>query len=626
MLLRYRQDINGLRAIAVISVVFYHLGLLPGGFIGVDIFFAISGFLISHIIINGIQDKNFSLVVFFERRIARLAPALFFMLIITFIPFFLIMDSSSFRNFSQSIISTVLYASNILFYLENDYFDPLAETKPLIHTWSLAIEEQFYLVFPIILILVRRFILEFLIITFTASFLLCVVLSVESPNINFYMIFTRAWQLLAGAICCFIMYHQNKINRDDEIYSIIGLLGILFSIVFFDQYHDLPGLMSMIPIIGTLLIIRYSSGESTIVSKFLSIRVFTLIGLISYSLYIWHQPIISFYTFLSLDKLMLYEKMILVCVSIIFGTLSYYFVEAPFRTTYRQVHTLKYYFLFSGLILCLGASGIFISNSDKTGMLNPLNGISGIQENRVLRGLSWEPLQKLSQNASYDVDNNKYDLEYWFEGLDDKSRALVIGNSHSKDMYNALMSSRTFQDQFQLARFGVQIRDLDDDSIFWVTKNFKSSDVIIIASRYDSRDVENLKFVIEKILSFDKQVYLIYGTHEFSTYRSNTLTLADLLRYKGVTSPEEINHVAYEDYRDNYAGSAVDKLNTEISHIADNLPVTQLNRMDYTCSDLETSCYIVDGNLNKLFYDYGHYTIRGAQYFGKRIDEVGWLH
>jgi len=332
--MRYRREIDGLRAIALIPVILFHAGfeLFSGGYIGVDVFFVISGYLITSILINELQQDKFSIVRFYERRARRILPALFLVMTCC-VPFAWVwMSPSQFKDFAQSIVAVSLFASNILFWIESGYFAAASEMKPLLHTWSLAVEEQYYILFPIFLSLVwrlgKRPVLYTIIIIAAVSLLLTELFSRIDPAANFYLAPTRAWELLAGSICAFLQFSKEK--EKSEVLSLFGFGLIIFSIFYFDKNTPFPSLYALAPVIGTALIVLYGKSE-TWVAKLLSTKILVGIGLISYSAYLWHLPLFAFARIRRIywpDQWIMLSASIL---SLILAYLSWRFVEEPFR-------------------------------------------------------------------------------------------------------------------------------------------------------------------------------------------------------------------------------------------------------------------------------------------------------
>ena len=295
--MKYRREIDGLRAIAVLPVILFHAGFewFSGGYIGVDVFFVISGYLITTIIINEMDGEGFSIAKFYERRARRILPALFFVMLCC-IPFAVLwMVPSQLKDFSQAMVAISFFASNILFWKKTDYFAPAAEESPLLHTWTLAVEEQFYILFPLLILGLWRFgknKVLFSIIILTA---LSLVLSEwgwrNQPSANFYLLPTRAWELGVGAICAF--WIQKKSVSGSNLLSATGMALILLSVLVYDKETPFPSIYALAPVIGSALIVLYCS-SATVVGKVLSSRPLVGVGLISFSAYLLASTAIRF--------------------------------------------------------------------------------------------------------------------------------------------------------------------------------------------------------------------------------------------------------------------------------------------------------------------------------------------
>lgn len=333
MSLTYRADIDGLRALAVIPVVLFHVGVpgFSGGYVGVDLFFVISGYLISSVLLRDFELGNFSIINFYERRIRRIFPALFAILIfVSFAsPFFLL--PSELRSLPKEILGTLFFVANIVFWRASGYFSGNADEKPLLHMWSLGVEEQFYILAPIVLFIIFRYARPFLkpivLVLLVLSFGLSVAITPTAPSPAFYLMPTRAWELLAGAMLSF----STPVFRGSVIPNILATLGIsllLAAIFLFDKNTLFPGYMAAIPVIGAVLIIQ--NGANSIVGRMLSHRIFVGIGLISYSLYLWHWPVVVYFRdlrWLELPAGMFGASLL----SIICAWLSWKYIERPFR-------------------------------------------------------------------------------------------------------------------------------------------------------------------------------------------------------------------------------------------------------------------------------------------------------
>ena len=295
-----------MRAVAVVAVVLFHAGLpsFSGGYIGVDVFFVISGFLITSILLSEMERGDFSLVKFYERRARRLLPALYVVILFSIPIAWATMLPDPLENFGQSIMATVFFGNNVLLYLTSGYWDLGSEFKPLMHTWSLGVEEQFYLVFPLFLLLLWRYsrkaIFSSILVLAISSLASSIFLIEANPNANFYLLFTRLWELLAGSICAILM---SKLSiPSNSIISTIGLLGIGTSIVLFDSQTPFPGPWALVPVVGTMAIILFGGGN-TLVARLLRAKPLVGVGLISYSAYLWHQPLLALARIISREQL-----------------------------------------------------------------------------------------------------------------------------------------------------------------------------------------------------------------------------------------------------------------------------------------------------------------------------------
>jgi peptidoglycan/LPS O-acetylase OafA/YrhL len=335
----HRKDIDGLRAVAVLPVVLYHAGVswLGGGYTGVDVFFVISGFLITGILARDIAKAQSAwevLVAFYDRRIRRIFPALFAMLAVLFavgLAFFLPQDLV---GLARSHLATLISGSNVLFFRESGYFDLPSESKPLLHTWSLAVEEQFYLGFPVLLILIARYSPRLrspaIWLMFAASLALAAVGAFRAPSFTFYLPATRMWELLAGSIVALAMVPPIRGQAAREAAAGLGVAAVLAPMFVLTSKTPFPGLAALPTVLGTALLLH--SGEGTVVGRALSARVPVAIGLISYSLYLWHWPIIVAGKYLLVEAPEgLWWLAFVLAASIAAAWLSWRFVERPFR-------------------------------------------------------------------------------------------------------------------------------------------------------------------------------------------------------------------------------------------------------------------------------------------------------
>jgi peptidoglycan/LPS O-acetylase OafA/YrhL len=333
--LKNRPEIDGLRAVAVLPVVCYHAGLgMPGGFVGVDVFFVISGYLISRLILRDLGKGQFAITEFWERRIRRILPAAFAMVCLTLLGCWFLYLPLDFADFGKTVIGQALLSSNLVLWKQSGYFAEPSELKPLLHTWSLAVEEQFYLLFPFLLLLLYRFARRSLawviFVLALVSFALGVVGTYQHPLATFYLLPTRAWELLIGA-CLAAFPRPLAVTRAHGVLGWVGLAAIVCSAGFYSDRTRFPGVAALLPCAGAALVIWANSAELTASGKLLAWRPLVFIGLISYSLYLVHWPIIVFVKYRTVEPLSPLAGGLICFASIVVAALSWRFIEGPFR-------------------------------------------------------------------------------------------------------------------------------------------------------------------------------------------------------------------------------------------------------------------------------------------------------
>lgn len=378
--MRYRSEIDGLRAVAVLPVILFHAGMpgFGGGFVGVDIFFVISGFLITGILIDELQRGDWSILRFYERRARRILPALF-VVSMACLPFaWRWMAAPEFEEFSKSLIAVALFVSNIWFWRSDDYFASAAELKPLLHTWSLAVEEQFYLVFPLLLLILWRFGRRASVISLAglavASLLLAEWGSRNAPMANFYLAPARGWELLTGSLCAFVVARRGLRQSDPLAYA--GLAMIAFAVFGYDETIPTPSLYLLVPVLGTALVLLFAGGTGR-AARLLSARALVAVGLISYSLYLWHQPLFAFARIRSIGtpSPWLMAGLVVLCFALAWAT--WRFVEQPFRGRAGRAQVSRTgIFVLSGLagavMLAVGGAGTWSQGFPSRFQIDPL--------------------------------------------------------------------------------------------------------------------------------------------------------------------------------------------------------------------------------------------------------------
>ena len=356
--MQYRAEIDGLRALAVLPVILFHAGFewFSGGFVGVDVFFVISGYLITTIIISEMAEGKFSIVNFYERRARRILPALFFVMAAC-LPFaWLWLTPGNLKDFGQSLVAVSTFSSNILFWLESGYFDTAAELKPLLHTWSLAVEEQYYIFFPIFLMLTWRLGIKWILILLSIIFFISLGIAqwgaYKSPKAAFFLLPTRGWELLIGVFTAFYLKYNTHLKSHilNQALSLLGFCLIVYSIIAFDKTTPFPSLYALVPTIGTGLLILCAVPK-TFIHKILSLKFIVGIGLVSYSAYLWHQPLLAFARNRLLGDASDLILIALCITSLVMAWFSWKFVEGPFRSRTYFSRNLVFRFSILGIFI-----------------------------------------------------------------------------------------------------------------------------------------------------------------------------------------------------------------------------------------------------------------------------------
>ena len=507
MKLNYRPEIDGLRALAIISVLIYHAKLeifgkiiFTGGYLGVDIFFVISGFLITRLILHEkLALNNFSFINFYERRIRRIIPVLLVVIFTTypFATYYLL--PIDFNSFLNSINYTLLFVSNIFFHYSGiEYGGTSSLLKPLLHTWSLSIEEQFYILFPIIFLILLDFNKKILVFFISLGIFLSLIMSFylagNHPSFNFYMLFSRVWELLLGSLLAIIFYlSKEKIlfKKYNKIIEIIGFSLIFFSIIFFNSATKHPSFITLIPVIGIFCLILYSD-KKNLITKILSVKPIRFIGLISYSLYLWHYPIFSIARYNDFFDNNL-TKFFLIIVSIILSIISYYFIERNFRDT--KIISRKTFSITLVIVIFFLLTINFFSSKYKIKNLS-----------KDLVEFDYRPWQKL-RNEKFIICHNN-DEFCRFEKNKDYPNIYILGDSHASVLMSGIKENFTDKNNFNLITMTTSCFGMPD---FNFIKNNKILDEPCNDKYY--------KNVLEKISNTNNNVIIINA--RFPLYLSN---------------------------------------------------------------------------------------------------------
>lgn len=448
----YRPEIDGLRALAVIPVVLFHAGVagFAGGFIGVDVFFVISGFLITSIIARDLRGGEFSFLRFWERRARRILPALMVVVLFTLVVGWFLLSTVDYQRHGESAVAQSFFASNFVFWKQAGYFGPTASQLPLLHTWSLAVEEQFYLIFPLTMFLLTRFVIRlrwsFIALTVVASFLVSVWATDSAPTAAFYLSPSRAWELGVGALLAlWAANRSNPVNRKlAEPASILGVALILLAVFAYDETTKFPGVAAVPPVLGSALIVWANTHQRTVAGNFLALKPIVFVGLISYSLYLWHWPLLIFTSYpTGSDSLSGLTAVVVIGLSFLVAYASYVFVETPFRKRrlWKSRRTM-----FSGSLaslLVVGAIGLFIRADISTDIR--------LSDTAIAYGEAAESRSERQRHCSLDPTGSAHisdiDSICMYGDLDGDAKFVVWGDSHVDSLLHAF---DTLAEQFQI--------------------------------------------------------------------------------------------------------------------------------------------------------------------------------
>tara|TARA_R110002096_G_scaffold42144_2_gene113715 strand:- start:9248 stop:11179 length:1932 start_codon:yes stop_codon:yes gene_type:complete len=633
--IHYRPEIDGLRTLAVLGVLIYHaefaLGdgiLLQGGFLGVDVFFVISGFLITSILRREwLQTGTISIANFYKRRARRILPALLTVMLVSLPVAWFLLLPSALIDFVKSLLASLGFCSNAywLFSLQ-EYGAESALLRPFLHTWSLAVEEQFYILYPLLLLFLwrtmPRVLPSVLLLLMIASLGAAVWLTKIHPSFSFYMLPSRLWELLAGGMLVFLDDRKPWLKLGWLPRGSLPLLGtvmIIGSFIGVGQNNH-PGLITTVCVGGTVLLIA-TAGSGGLVIRLLSTKVMVFIGLISYSLYLWHYPVFAFARIHD-HSLGMWEKLSLLGVSVILASVTYFTVEQFFRKPVR-ISLPKFatsmgmataaIIVFSGAVLAEG------------GIMNRFPKLAALYNHYEFDNT----LLKREKNGKAAFFCEK---QPEFSTKEDTEKVLIVGDSHAIDFYVALMLNQDGFPNMEFCLYNLEIGE--PDAIFqefYQTKKFKKADHVLISSRIAApnhkehggvRDIENLEHVIRSLQQRGKNVLVATNTIEF-LYIENLPPFDWFVRNtpQGSYTFDDINRFLW----DNRKLDEVPPINAEIRKIARKTGAVLLEKAEYMSNPERKTCLAVTPEGRKVFYDYGHYTVEGARYYGRRIHELGWL-
>jgi len=640
--INYRPEIDGLRAIAVLSVIFYHAQLtlfdykiFEGGFIGVDIFFVISGYLISLLILKELETTGkFSFSYFYERRARRILPALIVVIMVSLPLGWIYLLPEGFIEFIKSILYSLGFTSNFYFHFSGlQYGTEDGLLKPLLHTWSLSVEEQFYIFFPIILIVIynffRKYLLTVLLFGFILSLLIAEWSSKNYPSASFYLLHTRMWELIAGSLLAYFEIYGKRLTNNNRLNFILPFLGVLligYSIIFFNDKIFHPSFYTFLPVLGVCLIIWFSNKDEFI-TKILSTKIFVGIGLISYSMYLWHYPIFAFARIKS-DIPSQYDKFEWIILTILLSIISYFFIEKFFRN--KKTNFLKIFSIFLLTTIIFFSSLFVIYNSKYSFKITTIIKKKISEKGFFLRNDYYKFRKSYSPNNFVDTPTKI-------------KTTLVVGNSIGEDLFKIFYLNKELFSDYNFNLISPKIRDrnsvyqvkcleelIKEDATrckgYEFTKNileqFSKSDIIILSTLWTEEDILALEYLIPLIRSENKKIILVSQQMYMKIYTSYKFNPLDYYVHinKKFPNQETLKKIEKEVY------NSLDKvLNQRLLDISKKFNVPYLNFEEIQCNQNDKSCKLLTPDGYKIYWDPIHITENGAKYLGNKIKKLDWF-
>jgi len=630
--IKYRSDIDGLRAIAVLSVIIFHINAkwIPGGFLGVDIFFVISGYLITLILTKEVKATNkINIVNFYKRRIKRIIPALLFVLIPTFIVGFLLFAPDDLLALSKSMIWAFFSAANIYFFssIDTGYFATGSSELPLLHLWSLGVEEQFYILWPFAVLYLLRYlgsIKKQILVTsilFICSLIWAQSIIVTDHSFAYYMLPTRAWELLAGAMVALLVHSGFRTKTYiSEIMAFLGLLVIILSLIFVTESDPVPGVAALPVILGVVLLILSGTSYQTYVGRILSLKIFVAVGLVSYSAYLWHWPVLAYlrYALIEIDMTI---AMAVIFFTFTMATVSYFLVETPLRkndVSTKNVFLL--YFIVPAIIIVTVSTVTIQAIKHKSNWIFPWEQLSKINSNI---------LSTSSYKYSCNYSNNKIYIEnhcIYPENID-KADAFLIGDSNAAHYLGIL---RVFAEHYGFSIRNATLNSCPlvfDGEFDWIVhrkrkicsmyrhsveEEASQYNTVFIGglwNKYYSKEEfnESFKKTIDQLSKNVKRIVLLAQVPLFSKYNKECEIRS--IRLNNLNCSNRFNNRNKEYDSNKYLRNLAKEYNN----------VDFFNIRNSVCQDKECSPYLDN---NPVYYNRAHLSMKGSERIGnKMIDE-----
>ena len=646
----YRPEIDGLRAISVIAVIIFHsdFKIFNGGFYGVDIFFTISGYLITSIILKDKNLNRFTILNFYQRRVRRILPILLLVITTSCLFSYFILSSQHLKEFSYSAIFASFFVSNYYFDSVTGYFDLRSELKPLLHTWSLSIEEQFYIIFPIIMLFYNNARKNIYLILFILITLISITLSQWSGNVSFHYPFIiedvkfynsdywtsfflpigRIWELSIGSIIAILLFNKEQPKFYNNSLSITGFILICFSLLSLDELKPNPSFYNFIPVFGTLLIIIFIH-QNTILYKFLSNKYLVGVGLISYSLYLIHYPLFAFTRYMHIEELSFLQNIIIIFSTFFISYFSWILIEKKFRKinhiNFKKVLLYLTILYLTTIILSINYLSLNIKKSNQL----ENNYKNFIFDNKYLADVKQD----------YLIENIKTSFED-----NNKKSVLIVGDSFARDLFLALHMNRDKFLDYEFAIYNSKSLDKDnwkqfnievfsnlhsgqiaESEMFYKSKAFKDSEIIIISSRYHRQnyDIEALQKLVYELEKKNKKLILISNSAEFFTNSDPAFEI--ISRFEKTNSKKIQERILKNHMFRILDKSIIEVVNPMYLNFANENKLVFLDKVELACDLDKYKCDVFDDEGFKLYFDYGHYTLEGVKYFGEKIYSDNWL-
>ena len=629
-MIKYRADIDGLRAFAVLAVIIYHAefqfmgsAFLPGGYLGVDVFFVISGFLITTILLNELRaSRKISIKNFYKKRIRRLLPALLIVIAVS-LPFaYFILLPEQLIDYAGSLIGSLAFSSNFYWYLSlQEYGAESSQLKPFLHTWSLAVEEQYYLLYPLLLMLIGKRSVTFIAIVFlvlaAGSLVFAEVMSARDSSFSFYLLPSRLWELIAGGLCALYVSAEKKpvpASLVPQALTALSLMTLFVAIFLFDKGTKHPGVITLIPVVATMLLIALPA-RGNIATRLLSFKPVVFIGLLSYALYLWHYPIFA-YARLSGYFATDIWKLAFIILALLASILSYNLIETPFRQKTKVSWNATWLITGGTSLAAITTATILIAN----------DGFPG----RYTNILKLTNDEMIHYRSDYWSDYSRF-VPYEDPFDTDKISIEVIGNSYALDVANALSYHEDVEIHFEgmtgyrcnefTLPLSAEAKDRASEAISCgknrtrFTSISSGTDIVILA---DS---------VSWVSQYANEAVLMAFQDNVEAIRSNFDGPIIVIKNRPVWSDDGFRLISeYGSVDDGVNSSAQKDLTQSIDELVaedvyyraffQDKGVSYLSLIPLLCPDGE--CKLV-ANSRPMFFDRNHITLDGARFISEQL-------